>query len=75
MDEAACRQVDPELFYPAGSTGPALLQIARAKAVCARCPVRLECLGRALDERKQWGVRGGMSEEERQKLIRALNQT
>ncbi|CAM5280018.1 Transcriptional regulator WhiB [Streptomyces glaucescens] len=36
---AVCREEDPELFFPIGNTGPALLQIEEAKAVCRRCPV------------------------------------
>jgi WhiB family redox-sensing transcriptional regulator len=36
--EAACRGVDPELFFPVGESGPALRQTRRAKAVCRRCP-------------------------------------
>ena len=36
---AACRDEDPELFFPIGNTGPALLQIEEAKAVCRRCAV------------------------------------
>ena len=36
--DAACRDVDPELFFPIGDTGPALLQIDEAKQVCRRCP-------------------------------------
>ena len=34
---AVCREEDPELFFPIGNTGPALLQIEEAKAVCRRC--------------------------------------
>jgi len=34
---AACRDEDPELFFPVGNSGPALLQISEAKAVCRRC--------------------------------------
>ena len=37
--DAACRDEDPELFFPIGNTGPALLQIEEAKQVCRRCPV------------------------------------
>ncbi len=37
--ESACRDEDPELFFPIGNTGPALLQIEEAKAVCRRCDV------------------------------------
>lgn len=36
---AACLDEDPELFFPIGNTGPALLQIEEAKAVCRRCDV------------------------------------
>ena len=37
---AACLDEDPELFFPIGNTGPAILQIEEAKAVCRRCEVR-----------------------------------
>ena len=44
---AACRDEDPELFFPIGNTGPALLQIEEAKAVCRRCAVmESACSGR-----------------------------
>ena len=39
---AICRDEDPELFFPVGTSGPALLQIAEAKTVCRRCPVVTE---------------------------------
>ena len=51
---AACRDEDPELFFPIGNTGPALLQIEEARAVCRRCA----------------GVWGGLSEDERRALKR-----
>src|SRR5690625_5826766 len=35
--DAACLTEDPELFFPIGNTGPALVQIEEAKAVCRRC--------------------------------------
>jgi WhiB family transcriptional regulator, redox-sensing transcriptional regulator len=69
-DYAACRDVDPELFFPAGSTGPGLLQVSRAKLVCAACPVRVPCLEWALASRQEAGVWGGTSEDERQALQR-----
>ena len=34
----ACRREGPELFFPVGSVGPALAQIAEAKAVCTPVP-------------------------------------
>lgn len=40
------------------------------RAVCAACPVRLECLADALDNRMDFGVWGGMTERERRVLLR-----
>jgi WhiB family transcriptional regulator, redox-sensing transcriptional regulator len=62
---AACLHCDPDLFFPITPSGPALRQIAQAKAVCARCPVRRECLQFALTTHQVHGVWGGTSEEER----------
>lgn len=67
---AACRDEDPELFFPVGNKGPALLQIEEAKVVCQRCPVRDECLAWALRAGQEAGVCGGMSEDERRALKR-----
>ena len=67
---AACRDEDPELFFPVGNSGPALLQIAEAKAVCTRCPVTSSCLSWALESGQDAGVWGGMSEDERRALKR-----
>ena len=65
---AACREVDPELFFPIGNTGPALLQIDEAKTVCRRCPVMDSCLQWALESGQDSGVWGGMSEDEKARL-------
>ena len=67
---AACRDVDPELFFPIGNTGPALLQIDEAKQVCRRCPVMELCLQWAIESGQDAGVWGGMSEDERRALKR-----
>jgi WhiB family transcriptional regulator, redox-sensing transcriptional regulator len=64
----ACRDQDPDLFFPIGSSGPALLQAAQAKAVCARCPVRIDCLNYAIETGQDAGVWGGTSEEERREI-------
>ena len=69
-DHAACRQEDPDLFFPIGSTGPALLQTEQAKAVCSRCPVQEQCLEWALETDQAIGVWGGTSENERRALKR-----
>jgi WhiB family redox-sensing transcriptional regulator len=67
---AACRDVDPELFFPIGNTGPALLQIEEAKQVCRRCDVTEACLAWALESGQDSGVWGGMGEDERRALKR-----
>ncbi|MEU1040666.1 WhiB family transcriptional regulator [Streptomyces sp. NPDC005551] len=69
-ESAACRTADPDLFFPIGNTGPALLQIHEAKAVCQGCPVREECLEWALEAGQTQGVWGGTSEDERRALRR-----
>ncbi len=60
---AACRDEDPELFFPIGTTGPALRQIDEAKAVCRTCSVVDECLTWALSSGQDAGVWGGLSED------------
>lgn len=70
--KAACIGEDPELFFPVGTTGPALEQAERAKAICQRCDVINECLQWALDTNQDAGVWGGTSEEERRALRRSL---
>ena len=67
---AACLGADPELFFPIGETGPALLQIAEAKQICGRCPVRQQCLDWALATDQRAGIWGGLSEGERLPLRR-----
>ncbi|WP_409239389.1 WhiB family transcriptional regulator [Streptomyces sp. PA5.6] len=67
---AVCREEDPELFFPIGNTGPALLQIEEAKAVCRYCPVMEQCLQWALETGQEEGVWGGLSEDERRAMRR-----
>ena len=62
---AACRFADPDLFFPVSSSGRALEQVAEAKAICAGCPVRPECLAFALRTGQLHGVWGGLGEQER----------
>lgn len=66
QDLALCAQTDPEAFFPekGGST-------TSAKRVCMACEVRTECLEDALATRERYGVRGGMSERERLKIVQA----
>lgn len=74
---AACRDEDPELFFPIGTTGPALRQVEEAKSVCLRCSVMAECRAWSFETNQEAGVWGGLSEDERRALrpvgVAALN--
>ncbi|MEV6383096.1 WhiB family transcriptional regulator [Streptomyces sp. NPDC051773] len=67
---AQCANEDPELFFPIGNTGPALIQIEEAKSVCRRCLVIETCLQWALEAGQGSGVWGGLSEDERRAMKR-----
>lgn len=67
---AACRDSDPELFFPIGDAGPARTQEHRARGVCAGCPVREACLLWALDHGPE-GVWGGTTTAERHRMRRS----
>ena len=68
-DYAACRDIDPELFFPLGTSGACLIQIEAAKQICRTCPVREPCLRWALDSGDA-GVWGGTTEDERRRRRR-----
>ncbi|MFF4350384.1 WhiB family transcriptional regulator [Streptomyces sp. NPDC001530] len=70
LRRAACVGEDPDLFFPVGTAGPALEDIAAAKRICARCPVAAPCLSWALSTGRTSGVWGGTGEEERAALFR-----
>jgi WhiB family redox-sensing transcriptional regulator len=67
---AACRGVDPDIFYPASDE-----EAEAAKAICAQCPVREACLEYALANRERDGVWGGATERERRRIIRQRRKT
>jgi len=68
-DGVACRDADPELFFPIGTTGPAVGQAETAKRICRVCAVRIQCLAWALDNAVTDGVWGGTTPDER-RIIR-----
>ena len=49
-----CHTVEPDTFF---AEDPA--QVEFAKALCADCPIRVECLEGALERAEPWGVWGG----------------
>lgn len=69
-DDALCRDTDPGLFFPVGTTGEALVHIDRAKSVCGECTVSRQCLDFALDTNQDSGIWGGLTEEERRVIRR-----
>ncbi len=68
--QGACRGVNPEdFFHPEGERGPRRRsRDLSAKAVCARCPVLLQCRTHALEVREPYGVWGGLTEAEREAI-------
>lgn len=70
-----CRGVDSSFFFhPDGERGPARAQReARAKAMCARCPVLEACRTHALVVREPYGIWGGLSESDRDNAHRTTN--
>jgi WhiB family redox-sensing transcriptional regulator len=69
-DRSACRDADPDMFFPVGTTGAAVEQIEAARHICGVCPVRAECLDFALATNQEAGIWGGTTEDERRKLRR-----
>lgn len=70
--KAACRGLDPQIFYPISDEEE---DAAPAKAVCAECPVREPCLEHALGYREKEGIWGGATERERRRIIRQRRRT
>jgi WhiB family transcriptional regulator, redox-sensing transcriptional regulator len=64
VGRATCRGVDPDLFFPDRGG-----DVDRAKAICADCPVRDDCLDYALRWRIRFGIWGGLSERSRRRLV------
>lgn len=70
-ESALCAQTDPELFFP--ETQQAYIQIAQAKAICANCEIRRECLQEALQYEYTDGIWGGTTPMERARLGATLS--
>jgi WhiB family redox-sensing transcriptional regulator len=65
-EEALCRQTDPELWFDIDRSEAT----RQAKAVCSRCPVVADCLAWALEVRLRIGTAGGLTVNERAKLLK-----
>jgi len=62
---AACRDVDPDVFFPASAD-----DATEARRVCSGCAVRYECLEFALETKVRFGIWGGMTDKERRSFLR-----
>jgi WhiB family transcriptional regulator, redox-sensing transcriptional regulator len=70
---ALCRGEDSALFFPPHTLEnreDKQAREGRAKAICAACPVRAECLDYALEIREPYGIWGGLNELERRLVLR-----
>ncbi|KAB1504240.1 WhiB family transcriptional regulator [Corynebacterium sp. 320] len=69
--QGSCRGADStEFFHPDGERGQARARReARAKAICAQCPVMQECRDHALRVGEPYGIWGGLSESEREEIL------
>jgi WhiB family transcriptional regulator, redox-sensing transcriptional regulator len=67
MGRAACRGVDPDLFFP--ERGEAS---HHAKAICRTCPVQGDCLDYAMINGERHGIWGGIAEGQRRRLRRQV---
>lgn len=63
----ACKDVDPEVFYPEHATG-----YPKALAVCGACPadIRARCLAWAIETVQSFGVIGGTTPDQRHRMIK-----
>ena len=67
MDFASCSTLEPSVMYPVDDLG-----IQTAKECCEVCPVRAECLANSIINKENYGIWGGLTPSERNKLTRKL---
>lgn len=75
MELAKCRGMSQDLFFGKEYHGrqrhrPTLtsIEIRRAKAICAVCPVLHQCFSFAMENEEEYGIWGGTTPRERQRL-------
>lgn len=69
--KAACLDLDPNLFFPAGEGLAAQEQAKKAKKICGSCAVQAQCLDFAVTTKQESGIWGGKTEAEIKSLLRA----
>lgn len=65
MEQAECLGMDPDLMFPGRGD---FITMQAAKAVCAECVVRIDCLEYALNNNEGHGIWGGESEKARRRI-------
>ena len=70
-----CQNTDPELWFgdsnQNGYTGNERgFNYSDARKLCNKCPVRQQCLEYALANREEFGMWGGLSPQQRNKILR-----
>jgi hypothetical protein len=65
QEKASCHGIDPDVFFPTSEeeAGPAL-------AYCGSCGIRQMCLAWALKNSERYGVWGGLTEQQRRRVVR-----
>lgn len=71
-DDAACEGLDTNLFFPTGESKDAQKQTEKAKAICASCVVRAECLNFAVVTGQDEGIWGETTPDERRSIRRSM---
>ncbi len=71
-NRAACREVDPEIFFKPRGSAADTPEAQEAKRICRGCPVIRECGTYALRHGVEFGVWGGLTERERRALTKRV---
>lgn len=69
-DRASCLGMDADLWFPHAGQSP-----KPAIRICRACPVILDCLDDSLTQRETNGIRGGLDDVERRRILRHHDET
>ena len=68
MEEAPCRGLNPDIFFPPLDQTNHNAYYKAGKAVCHTCPVWEKCMNYGMEE--TWGLWGGLTPQERRGTAR-----
>ena len=66
--QALCAEVGGDVWFPRKGAS-----VTAACLICSRCAVQTECLTDALLDGEQQGIRAGMTERERRRMMQAVS--